>query len=229
MIFHEKLDLKFDVDAMQEGIDSIQHKVGNRVMSGRLYTSGFGGWTLQSQDGDWRSGFEDAGYRKNADDELVQKVKIPPIYEYYKRTDACVGIFSDIIDELEEKGFYPYRARITVLDPGESTVWHTDALDDYYSVRIHIPITTNTGCEFEVQNEGAVHMSAGYAHLADVSTTHRAYNRGNETRMHFLAQVFPTQYSEHFIVTESRKNILAYHAMIGHRVYRKVMDDKAKG
>lgn len=214
---------------MREGTESIQRKVGNRVGIG-ADGSGFGGWSLQSHDGDWRSGFEDGGYRKNANNELVQKVKMPPIYEYHERTDACVGIFSDIIDELEEKGFYPYRSRITVLDPGQSTVWHTDALDDYYSVRIHIPITTNIGCEFEVQDEGAVHMPAdGYAHLVDVATTHRAYNRGNETRMHFLAQVWPTKYSEHFIVTESRKNILAYHAMIGYRVFQQVMDEKAKG
>jgi hypothetical protein len=228
VIFHEKLDLKFDVEAMQEGIEQIQQKVGKRTGLG-ANDSGFGGWSLQSHNNDWRSGFEDGGYRESADGSLVQKVKMPPIYEYHRRTEACIDIFANIIDELEEKGFYPYRSRITVLDPGQSTVWHTDAMDGYYSVRLHIPIITNSECEFEVQNEGAVHMPAdGHAHLVDVSTTHRAYNRGSETRMHFLAQVFPTVYSENFIVTESRKDILAFYAMTGHRVYQKVMDEKAK-
>ncbi len=228
MIFHEKLKLKFDVEAMREEFVSVQ-QLGDRV--GLWHgPAAFGGWALQSQDGDWRSGFEKGGLYKNTDDKLVAKEPALAIHEYHMRTSACTGIFSDIIDELEEQGFYPHRSRITVLDPGQITIWHTDALDSCYSVRIHIPFITNLDCAFEVQDEGAVHMPAdGHAYLIDSSTTHRAYNKGTEIRMHFLAQVWPTKHSEHFIVNESQKDISDFHNMKGYKIYQQVMRDKAKG
>jgi hypothetical protein len=109
-------------------------------------------------------------------------------------------------------------------------MWHTDAQDGNYSVRLHIPFITNLACAFEVQDEYAIHMPAnGYAHLVDVGTTHRAYNMGTEIRMHFLAQVWPTEYSEHFIASESKKNLVTFNNMKGYKIYKQVMRDRAKG
>jgi len=226
VIFHEKLNLKFDTEAMQREVVTIQQTLGNRIGHG----TAFGGWALQSQDGDWRSGFEKGGYYRAEGGSLVAWEKTLPVQEYSKRTDACVGIFAEIIDELEEKGFYPLRSRITVFDPGQATMWHTDAIPEMFSVRIHIPFITNLDCRFEVEDVGAVHMPAdGHGHLVDVSPMHRAYNRGDTIRMHFLAQVWPTNYSERFIVTESQKDISSYHNVKGHKIYQQVMRDRAKG
>jgi hypothetical protein len=229
VIFHEKLNLKFDVSAMQEEITSLQ-KLGDRIgQETDNEASNFGGWTLQSDDGDWRRGFEKGAYYEDENNKQFTSGAARTPHEYDTRTDACVGIFSDIIDELEEKGFYPHRSRITVLDPGKSTSWHADAMKDDYSVRIHIPFITNPDCVFRVRDEGSVHMPAdGYAHLVDVSRMHRAYNRGESIRMHFLAQVWVTKYSKHFIVTESQKNIMSFHNMIGYQIYQQVMSEKAK-
>lgn len=231
MIFHEKLNLKFDVEAMREQVATIQQTLGDRVGQSSDGVKGiFGGWALQSQDGDWRHGFEKGGYHEGETGELTQWESIPQIQEYNKRTDACVGTFADIVDELEEKGFYPRRARITVFDPGQKTMWHRDAMPDMYSVRIHIPFITNLDCLFEVKDVSAVHMPAdGHAHLVDVSTMHRAYNRGDTVRMHFLAQVWPTNHSERFIVTESKKDISGFHNVKGYEIYQQVMRDRAKG
>jgi len=230
VIFHEKLNLKFDVEAMREQVATIQQTLGDRVGQGSEGVKGmFGGWALQSQDGDWRSGFEKGGYFES-EGSLVAWETVPPVSDYNKRTDACVGIFADIVDELEDKGFYPLRSRITVFDPGQATMWHTDALPDIYSIRIHIPFMTNADCRFEVEDVGAVHMPAdGHGHLVDVSTMHRAFNRGDTTRMHFLAQVWPTDYSEKFIVTESRKDISGFYNVKGRKIFDQVMRDKAKG
>ncbi len=228
MIFHEKLDLKFDVEAMREEFVSVQ-ELGDRV---GLWTgpAAFGGWSLQSQDGDWRSGWEAGGYRKDETGRLTAKEPALPAHEYNMRTSACTGIFSDIIDELEEQGFYPHRSRLTALAPGQVTIYHTDASEGYYSVRIHIPFITNLDCAFEVQDEGAVHMPAdGHAYLVDASTTHRAYNKGTELRMHFLAQVWPTKHSERFLVNESQKNIESFYNVKGYKIFQQVMRDRAKG
>jgi hypothetical protein len=227
VIFHEKLNFKFDVEAMREEFESVQ-KIGERV--GVNDSAAFGGWSLQTQDGDWRSGFEKGGLRPDENGVLTSIERALPAHEYDKRTDACTGIFSDIIDELEEKGFSPARSRLTVLSPGQTTMWHTDAQDGNYSVRLHIPFITNLACAFEVQDEYAIHMPAnGYAHLVDVGTTHRAYNMGTEIRMHFLAQVWPTEYSEHFIASESKKNLVTFNNMKGYKIYKQVMRDRAKG
>ena len=70
----------------------------------------------------------------------------------------------------------------------------------------------------------------GYAHLVDVSTMHQARNDGTSTRMHFLSQVWVTKgYSEHFVVTESRKIISSYYNMMGYYTYLKVLDEQEKG
>lgn len=228
MIFHEKLNLKFDVNAMREEMSSM-YELGPRVTQGEV--GEFGGWSLQTDDGDWRRGFEQGGYYENESNERFTYGQARPTHEYNKPTAACIGIFSDIINELEEKGFHPHRTRITALDPGQSTSWHLDGKENEYAVRLHIPITTNPNCYFEVRNEGIVHMPAdGHAHVVDVATMHQARNEGTTSRIHFLAQVWVTQgYSEHFVVTESRKNISSYYNMMGYYTYLKMLDEQAKG
>ena len=184
MIFYEKLKLKFDIGAMNEEVALVQN-LGERVSQGS-----FGGWSLQSDNDDWRRGFEQGGYYENTNNERYTRGEPIPPYQYDKKTEACTGIFSDIIDELEEKGFNPCRARITVLDPGQTTSVHADSLAENYSVRIHIPFITNPDCRFIVSDVGSVHMPAdGHAWLVDVATMHQAVNYGNCILKHFLAQM----------------------------------------
>lgn len=225
MIFHEKLNLKFDVDAMRDKIPSL-YQLGDRVLQGS--TQEFGGWSLQSDTGDWRGGFEQGGiYEKPITD---GSYGAKPNHEYNKRTQACTGIFADVLDELEDRGFFPHRARITALEPGDATDWHRDESEDKYCVRIHIPITTNPECVFTVRDEGFVHMPAdGHAHLIDASTMHKASNNGTTTRMHLLAQVWVTGYSEHFIVNQSRKDVSAFYNMKGYYTYLKVLSEQTRG
>lgn len=221
-LFHEKLELKYDIEALIKGLDSL-YALGEPLQS----TEAFGGWSIQSDTGHWQRGFE-AGrsFTRKLEDDGVERARAS--HEYYKRTEACTGIWSDILDDLEEKGFYPHRARVTILQPGQAMEWHQDAPLDSYCVRLHIPIITHEDCSYEVQNTGAVHMPAdGHAHLVDSAVMHRAWNRGESLRIHFLAQVWDTKgYSENFVVTESTRGIRSFHEMTGFHVYRKVIDEK---
>ena len=121
MIFHEKLKLKFDVDAMCDEIDSVQKRLGGPILQGS--NQEFGGWSLQSDNGDWQRGFEEGAiYEHPLEGGYLGEVA-KPTHEYNKRTEACTGIFSDILDELEDKGFYPHRTRITILEPMGMLTW----------------------------------------------------------------------------------------------------------
>lgn len=208
MIFHEKLKLKFDIPALVAGMD-ILHELGDPAANGN-----FGGWAIQSDNGDWRQGFE----------------LTPDAHKFYKRTEACVGIWSDVLDTLEDAGLHPHRSRVTAIEPNEILRWHRDSEPDDYCIRLHLPIITNPDCAFEVQNEGAVHMPAdGHAYVVDASNTHRAYNKGTTTRYHFLAQVWDTEgCTENFVLSESRKSNISYQQLKGYQIYLRVLDEKAK-
>lgn len=208
MIFHEKLNFKFDPDKLVEGLEFLK-TLGDPATNGN-----FGGWAIQSSNGDWQEGFQLTPYS----------------HEFFKRTEACAGIWEEILNDLEDRGLKPHRARVTMIAPGDVLRWHRDSVEDDYCIRLHIPIVTNPQCEFEVQDVGSVHMPAdGYAHLIDASNMHRAWNRGTEPRYHFLAQVWDTKgCSEHFALTESRKNLQSFYQLQGYQTYLKVMDEKEK-
>ena len=207
MIFHEKLKLKFDIPALIEGLD-ILHALG-----GPTHNGNFGGWGILSDDGHWQQGFK----------------LTPDSHIYDKKTEACVGIWSDIIDTLEDNGLHPRRARVTLIKPGEALRWHRDSIKDDYCIRLHLPIITNPDCKFEVQDVGSVHMPAdGYANVVDAANMHRATNHGTTDRYHFLAQVWDTKgITEHFAVSD-RENQTSYHQLLGYQTYLRVLDAKAK-
>ena len=222
MIFYEKLRIKWNIDQLRHAVDTL-HRFADPLQS----TEAFGGWALQSDTGDWHRGFEPGrSFTRPMEDDGIEHAKAS--HEYYIRTQACTGYWSDILDQLEEVGMHPHRARVTVLQPGQSMEWHQDAAADDYCVRLHIPIITNPDCAYEVQDAGFVHMPAdGYAHLVDAAPMHRAWNAGSTPRVHFLAQVWDTTgVSEHFVVTQSRKNIMSYHNMMGFHTFRKLENER---
>lgn len=224
MIFHEKLPLRFDVARLRAGLVDLA-RLGDTVIQEQ--TMIFGGWSLQSDTGDWRRGFEPgAAYTRPTPDDGYEHAVAP--HHYWKRTEACFGIYEEVLDELEDKGFHPHRARITVIRAGDSMFWHQDEEVDNYCVRLHIPIITNKDCAYEVKGEGHVHMEAdGHAYLVDAATMHRAWNRGENDRVHFLADVWDTQgWSEHFVVSESRKSIQSYQQMIGYHAFMRATGDE---
>ena len=77
MIFHEKLKLKFDVDAMCDEIDSVQKRLGGPIL--QESNQEFGGWSLQSDNGDWRRGFEEGAiYEHPLEGGYLGEVAKPP-------------------------------------------------------------------------------------------------------------------------------------------------------
>lgn len=72
---------------------------------------------------------------------------------------------------------------IALFTPGFEFGWHTD---HFPTLRWHIPIKTNNECFLE-SNEQKVHMEQFSLWTLDSSKEHCAYNRGNENRLHLIA------------------------------------------
>ena len=104
----------------------------------------------------------------------------------YKKTPVLdlAPYMNSIID-----GFpcQPRRVRLMQLLPGESIYWHFDGQEslDEEHVRLHIPITTNPGVQFQISHEDCQWMP-GDLWYGDFTFPHRLYNGGEAPRVHFV-------------------------------------------
>jgi|TARA_Y100000816_G_scaffold129288_1_gene91106 hypothetical protein len=84
------------------------------------------------------------------------------------------------------------RARIAIMDPGAFIGDHIDYNTDY-SVRYHIPLTTNEGCGFHViDRQGVKHeqtMAPGECWFLNQGLKHSAWNKGKTPRAHIIISV----------------------------------------
>jgi quercetin dioxygenase-like cupin family protein len=97
--------------------------------------------------------------------------------------DGC-GYFREVIAAFE----CPVRCvRLMKLTPGSIIKEHTDHDLEFESgkVRIHIPITTNPGVEFEL-NGRRVTMAPGEAWYLKLADPHRVANKGDTDRVHLV-------------------------------------------
>lgn len=105
---------------------------------------------------------------------------------YTVRTNYATGAFATLLDSFKAK---VTRSRFAVIMPGFRTATHIDS-DTDYTVRIHIPIITNTGAVFGIyknQNLTEVHLPAdGRAWFANAGFPHYVENRGTEPRVHII-------------------------------------------
>ena len=83
------------------------------------------------------------------------------------------------------------RARIAIMDPGAFIAEHIDYNTDY-SVRYHIPITTNNDCGFYclVNGEKVYQtMEPGSVWFLNQGLRHSAWNKGKTVRSHIIVSV----------------------------------------
>lgn len=196
----ETLNLKFDIDKLRSYFEEVIRPL-EPVFNGRSYH----GWSLLSDDGDWRSGFHhgsqvyDKSGENQFDEETWKNKKYKFDTEFDQKTSLYQGYAKEVLDKLESIGLYPRRARIVGLPPQTSTNWHRDHQDNIYWARLHIPILTNEKCVFKTESE-TVHMRAdGSCYLVDTACMHQAFNDGDTDRYHLIMQVWDTGHiSERF-------------------------------
>ncbi len=97
--------------------------------------------------------------------------------------DRC-SYFRDVLCAL---GFPLGAARLMRLDPGSAIKTHVDAdlAADLGWARLHVPVTTNRGVEFLV-NDRAVRMREGECWYLRLSDPHSVRNDGATPRVHLV-------------------------------------------
>ena len=84
-----------------------------------------------------------------------------------------------------------HRARVAIMEPGCLIKPHIDYNTDY-SVRYHIPLTTNKDCGFFVIKDGEkIHqqMKPGEVWFLNQGLRHSAWNKGKTSRSHIIISV----------------------------------------
>jgi hypothetical protein len=190
MIF-ESINLHFDVIKLQEHI--AQHVL---KLEPAQQSIEFGGWSVLSSNGNYQDGWHQGaltlkeGLTNEQQLQALQKMGAKRSSEYVIPTEICHGYLQEVINKISENGFEPKRARIMKLLANSASSWHRDAPDHYDSVRLHIPIMTNSECFFEISETERQHIPAnGQAYLVRVNRLHRVVNGGPTDRYHLVMDV----------------------------------------
>jgi hypothetical protein len=197
----EKLPYEVDIESLRNTVEEVK-KVGPMVFQGSEFGyNNFGGWNLQSKSGDYRDGFQvgiEKCWRKvwkpgTFNYHLAKFLDYSHGFEHKNKTNACIGPFGDVVDFLEEKGFYPRRMRLTMLKPHSKSIIHRDAPAEKYLARIHIPLITNPKCIHWTEH-GEAHMPAdGSVYMLWVNCMHQIRNDSDEERYHIICDAYDTQ------------------------------------
>lgn len=195
----EILPFKVDINLIKDDLEKI--KTLPITWQGKDYGyNNFGGWSVLSRTGDHRDGWEvgiEQCENKPYKYHLAKYLKISHPFEHDKKTPACIGEINKIIDILEQNGFYPRRARVTLIKANTHSIVHIDnpwdKLIDNYSCRIHIPILTNEKC-IHWTEYGKFHMKAdGSVYILAVNNLHQIQNDWDKDRYHLIVDAYDTQ------------------------------------
>ena len=193
----EKLNgLQFDIEKMR--LYLLQNIIGKYppVMQGRF----FGGWSVYSSNGRFDDGwfqghmlFHEVNGKQVFNHEAAAKMGKKSERAFSVPTEICTDYFAEVMNKIEELGFQPRRARVSLLVPKGTTSWHRDAEDGDYAVRLHIPLISNAESFFETKTERYYMPADGSAYLVRVNCEHRAFNNGSNPRYHLIMQVWDSK------------------------------------
>jgi hypothetical protein len=113
-------------------------------------------------------------------------------FNYHSLHPELKGTAFEVLDYLPLK---VYRARLMILNPGDTYSVHADP-----TPRVHIPLFTNPGACLVFVDEDKrteVHLPAdGRVLWVDTRNKHTAVNLGTEPRIHIVATVKDTEDSK---------------------------------
>lgn len=226
----EKLPYAVNIDSLRESLEELK-KVGPMIFQGSEFGyNNFGGWNLQSRSGDYRDGFQigiEKCWRKNKtfNYHLAKFLDYSHGFEHKNKTNACVGTFGDVVDFLEQSGFYPRRMRLTCLKAHSKSIIHRDAPAEKYLARIHIPLITNENCIHWTEH-GERHMPAdGSVYMLWVNCMHQIINDSDEDRYHIICDAYDTRGTTKYFKYKENINRLVEEA----NAYRKKLDSIENG
>jgi len=204
-MFYEKLNFNVDLDLLRQDVEQYVFPLGSAIFQGDEYGyDNFGGWSLLTRTGDWQDGWE-VGHTGHPAEHIVSPGGQPnyPVhkflnlshsFEHANPTAGCQGYVAEVLDVIKSQGFYPRRARVSLLRPGGATLLHQDAGFSVYMARIHIPLWTNQQCIHHCDGVD-LHMPAdGSVYILWVNRLHQVYNRSEQNRYHIIMDAYDTRH-----------------------------------
>ncbi len=88
------------------------------------------------------------------------------------------------------------RVRLMALQPGKNIYWHYDrseSIDTNVNARLHIPIVTNPGVQFQICHEDQI-WRPGELWYGEFSFPHRLRNGGRAERIHLVLDLKVSDY-----------------------------------
>ena len=201
-------DWKWDTTRLKSELDRVIQDFGKASVSWER--GSLNGISLTSQDGTLEAGFnmtlgiqwppyKEQNYTE-LDPNIYFNLEYAKLYKLYHmidhniETNACTGIWKEIIDFLHEKNMNPRRCRLLYIHGAES--WHRQpgeikphSAGNFY--RFHIPILSDDSADFIHGNETTI-MQEGNSYLAYVHPYHSMVNDSGKDRWHFVADVWDT-------------------------------------
>ncbi len=180
-----KLALKFDIDKLQSALKQI---TDIEDFAGVDIEAGFGAIPLNRRPGVTQPTSNDLSgrYWMRADNRYIEEPREEIVDEaaFTEFDPRFVGTyFSDVLDALTQR-FPIGRARILSKGLYNCNSWHRDP-----EPRIHIPIVSNPGSLFVVNNH-CTHLPAdGSVYFTDTRGYHTALNGGLYQRVHLVAAI----------------------------------------
>jgi hypothetical protein len=107
-------------------------------------------------------------------------------------TDIANADLQSCINQLSNLGLSPCRARLTQLEPGAESDWHTDGKPSDKIIRLHFVFDTNPDCFF-IHEAGKSHMEENNVYLININYHHKVVNLGNTNRTHMIVDVTDTK------------------------------------
>lgn len=202
-MFFEKLKINVDIEHLRQDVEQYVFQLGNPIFQGDEYGyDNFGGWSLLSRTGDWQDGWE-IGHAGHPGAHIVCPNGVPNYkinkflnnshnFEHANPTQGYQGEIARVLDQIKKQGFYPRRARVSLVRPGGGTVLHRDSEPSVYMARIHIPLWTNEQCIHHCEGYD-LHMPAdGSVYMLWVNRDHIVTNKSAENRYHIIMDAYDT-------------------------------------
>ena len=182
----QKQDVKFDIIKLKQACDEVLKIKGFDTSLGIPH---FAGIPLNQIPGDPDSvkGNNVRGIYWTKPDSTGVEVQRESKIDEHKYTEFVDDFkntyFKEVYDQLTKK-YKLGRMRLLLKEPRSTLSWHRDP-----EPRLHIPIYTNPGAIMVVDNV-AKHMPAdGSVWITNNTKYHKAFNGGEENRVHLVACV----------------------------------------
>ena len=179
----QRLELRFDIEKLQQGLTEL---LATTSYQGDMQAQGFGAISLTRRPGKHSTSANDLSgrYWLRADERYVEEAMEDIVDEasFSEFEPEFAGNYFEQVHAELSKRFTIGRMRVLSKGLYNCNSWHRDP-----EPRLHIPIVSNPGSLFVVNNH-CTHLPAdGSVYFTDTRGYHMAMNGGLKHRVHIVA------------------------------------------